>query len=75
MRLIEWLEINEMTTKSFANQIGKAPSLVHKYMYENVVPNKKSMNAIYKATYGLVSADDFYNLTLDADYRYTDMEL
>jgi len=65
MKLEQWLKLNKLTTREFAEQIGKSPSLVHKYLYEGVTPQRSSMQAIFRATHGAVTANDFYKLTPD----------
>ncbi|WP_375334066.1 MULTISPECIES: helix-turn-helix domain-containing protein [unclassified Candidatus Tisiphia] len=63
MQLITWLKLQEMSVQEFAKKIGKHPSLVHKYIYADVIPKLDTMKKIFLATSGLVSANDFYQLT------------
>lgn len=63
MQLITWLEIQQMSIQEFAKKIGKHPSLVHKYLYEDVIPKISAMQAIYLVTCGAVTANDFYKLS------------
>ncbi|WP_425363603.1 helix-turn-helix domain-containing protein [Candidatus Tisiphia endosymbiont of Hybos culiciformis] len=63
MQLITWLELQKMSIKEFAKKIGKHPSLVHKYIYADVIPMRDPMKKIFITTDGLVSANDFHQLT------------
>ena len=62
MRLETWLKIKKIKVSAFAKQIGKNRSLVHKYLYEDVIPKRDVMLKIYFITLGAVTADDFYKL-------------
>lgn len=63
MRLEKWLELQQMPIHVFAKKIGKNRSLVHKYLYEGVIPKHEVMVTIYRATLGAVSANDFHRLS------------
>ena len=63
MRLIKWIQIHNMKLNEFAKKIGKNRSEVHKYVYEDVIPQRKIMMRIYRITYGAVTANDFYNFS------------
>lgn len=51
-----------MQIKTFAVKIAKDRSLVHKYLYEGVIPKPKAMAKIFALTLGAVTPNDFYNL-------------
>lgn len=74
MQLEQWLQINKMTPKIFAVRTGKSPGLIHRYLYEDVIPQIDSMRVIYQATHGTVTANDFYKLTPDLLFRETRIE-
>lgn len=38
MKLAIWLQKNDLMPTEFANKIGVSPSMVHKYLYEDVIP-------------------------------------
>ncbi|WP_375326240.1 hypothetical protein [Candidatus Tisiphia endosymbiont of Nemotelus uliginosus] len=63
MQLITWLEIQRLSIQEFAKKIRKDASLVHKYMYEGVIPRLPVMQKIYLVTSGSVTANDFYQLS------------
>lgn len=63
MKLLIWLEIQEMSLREFAKKIDKNPSLVHKYLFEGVVPKANAMRDIFLTTCGAVTANDFYDLS------------
>lgn len=63
MKLEKWLELHEMKIHVFAKKIGKSRSLVHKYIYENVIPRHEIIVKIYRETHSAVSANDFHNLS------------
>ncbi|WP_425361527.1 helix-turn-helix domain-containing protein [Candidatus Tisiphia endosymbiont of Ceraclea dissimilis] len=50
MQLITWLKLQEMSVQEFAKKIGKHPSLVHKYIYADVIPKLDTMKKIFLAT-------------------------
>ena len=63
MKLKTWLRLNQIQIHMFAKMIGKNRSLVHKYIYEDVIPKHDIMVKIYRITFGLVSANDFHELS------------
>lgn len=63
MILENWLDYTETSIEQFAYNIGKNRSLVHKYIYEDVIPRREAMEKIYCVTLGSVRADDFYGLS------------
>lgn len=58
-----WLKLKEMSIKEFAEKIGKTESLVHKYLYGDVIPKHETIVKIYRVTLGAVTADDFHGLS------------
>lgn len=62
MKLAIWLQKNDLIPTEFANKIGVSPSMIHKYLYEDVIPRPKLMKAIHEKTCGAVTANDFYDL-------------
>ena len=63
MKLETWLRLNQIQIHRFAKIIGKNRSLVHKYIYEDVIPKHDIIVKIYRATFGSVSANDFHRLS------------
>lgn len=58
-----WLKLQQMDINLFAEKIGESRNLVHKYLYEDVIPRHKVMIKIYRITLGAVTANDFYRLS------------
>ena len=63
MKLEMWLKLQQIEVKVFAKKIGKSRSLVHKYIYEGVIPKHEVMVKVYRETLGSVSANDFHWLS------------
>ena len=63
MKLATWIKIKDVNIKKFAKKIGKNRGVVHKYIYESVIPKRDVMVKIYCITQGAVSANDFYGLS------------
>lgn len=63
MKLEQWMILTGIDLKKFAKSIEKHDSLVHKYMYGDIVPKQETLIKIYLETYGLVSANDFYGIS------------
>ena len=63
MQLATWLKLKNLSISEFAKQIGRHHSLVHKYIYEDVIPKPNIMKALFLTTYGAVTANDFYHLS------------
>jgi hypothetical protein len=63
MKLETWLKLQKMSIEEFANKIGKHKSLVHRYIYEGVIPKPVVMLRIYEETLGSVDANDFFKLS------------
>ncbi len=62
MNLNTWLKIHKIPSQVFAKKIGKNKSLVHKYIYEGVIPRHDVMVKIFRVTLGAVTANDFHKL-------------
>ena len=78
MRLEKWLTMQGISVCVFAQKISKDRSLVHKYIYEGVIPKHDVMVKIYRVTLGAVSANDFYRLSdkiLDEDFSKSNGEV
>lgn len=63
MDLATWLELKQVSTIAFGNKIGRNPSLIQKYAYEDAIPRREIMMEIFLATDGAVTANDFYHLS------------
>jgi hypothetical protein len=63
MKLEMWVKLQQIEINVFAKKIGKSRSLVHKYIYEGVIPKHEVMVKIYRETLGSVSANDFHRLS------------
>ena len=63
MKLITWLKVRKIKISKFAGIIGISRSAVHKYIYEDAIPQRKVMVKIYRVSLGAVSANDFYKLS------------
>lgn len=59
MKLGKWLKLQSTPIHVFAQKIGRSRSLVHKYIYEGVIPKRDVMIKIYTTTCGAVTANDF----------------
>jgi hypothetical protein len=66
MNLKIWLKIHNIPLQVFAKKIGKNKSLVHKYIYEGVIPRHDVIVKIFRVTLGAVTANDFHKLCNDA---------
>ncbi len=62
MNLQTWLKLRNMSPQVFATRIGKNKSLVHKYLYEGVIPRHDVLVKIFRVTLGAVTANDFHKL-------------
>lgn len=60
MNLKQYLAQTDMTGAAFAAAIGRDPSTVSKLINGHVKPDSVTIEAIYKATDGAVTANDFY---------------
>jgi hypothetical protein len=63
MRLEKWLEQQNIQPQVFARKIGIHRGLIHKYIHEDLIPQKKIIRKIYIKTLGAVSANDFFRFT------------
>ena len=59
MKLDDYLRLNGLTGPKFAMQIGVDPATVYRIRSGSVLPHKKTIQAIWNATNGQVSPNDF----------------
>ncbi|MBO6691094.1 MAG: 2-oxoglutarate dehydrogenase E1 component [Parvibaculum sp.] len=59
MKLTDWLESNNLTASAFAEQLGVSVSTVTRCMNGQRRPEWQTLDAIYKATGGQVTPNDF----------------
>jgi len=59
MKLADWLESNNLTASAFAEQLGVSVSTVTRCMNGQRRPEWQTLDAIYKATGGQVTPNDF----------------
>lgn len=59
MKLDDYLHLNGLTGAKFAEQIGVDPATVYRIRSGKVLPHRKTLQAIWDATKGLVSPNDF----------------
>ena len=59
MKLQIWMKIFEVTTKEAARLFKVSHTSIYHYIYLGVIPKPKVMQRIYRATNGMVSANDF----------------
>lgn len=60
MRLIDYLEHNEIAYPDFAEKIGVTMTSLTRYVKNERIPEKAVMKKIKKYTGGDVTADSFY---------------
>lgn len=60
MQLAMWIKDHNLTLTEFANLIRTTPAGVHRWTTGRSIPSRPFMLAIYKATRGEVTANDFY---------------
>jgi len=77
MNLQTWLKLHNIHHEDFAQKIGRTEAVVRKYLYEGVIPRRGVMIKIFRLTVGVVTANDFYNLSseelgkeVDAKVKY-----
>jgi len=63
MKLDEYLKTNEMTMQTFAAEVGVHVSTVHRVKYAKIMPSRKLVEAIFKATDGQVRPADLIEIT------------
>ncbi|MCC8368864.1 MAG: hypothetical protein LN573_02125 [Rickettsia endosymbiont of Oxypoda opaca] len=63
MKLKEWAEVLGLTVAETAKKLGLPYNKVYGYMFGAIPKDEKTMKKIYEATDGLVTANDFYNIT------------
>lgn len=66
MTLETWLKIHNIPPQSFAKKLGRDCSVVHKYVYDGVIPRQDIMAKIFRFTLGLVTPNDFYSFSSEA---------
>lgn len=59
MKLNQYLVLNNISQKRFAEQLGVCQATIHKYLYKNTVPSGKRMMQIHQATDGEVTVEDW----------------
>ncbi len=59
MKLTDWLESQNLTASAFADQLGVSVSTVTRCMNGQRRPEWQTLDAIYKATGGQVTPNDF----------------
>ena len=60
MRLKEYLKLNKISNKEFANTLGISPVSLSRYINGERIPEKDIFFKIFKKTNGFVSPNDFY---------------
>ena len=60
MRLKEYLKLNKISSKEFANTIGISPVSLSRYINGERIPEKDIFFKIFEKTNGFVSPNDFY---------------
>lgn len=63
MTLDDYLKANEMTMQTFADEINVHVSTVHRVKYAKIMPSRKLIEAIFKATDGQVAPADLIEIT------------
>ena len=68
MKLAEWLQMTKTRRYEFARRIGVTPGMVSEYCKGRAIPQQpKVMQAIHRETDGLVTPNDFFDLSYSAD--------
>jgi len=63
MKLIDWLNRNEVGVGEFAQRIGRHRVTVSRYLSGDRTPRTDDLRAIARETGGAVTANDFYGLS------------
>lgn len=66
MKLAEYLELNEIKRTDFAEKIGKSQSYITQLCQGQIWPSHDVMVAIFEATDGQVTANDFIKTPTEA---------
>ena len=74
MILKEYLKLNKISNKEFANTIGISPVSLSRYINGERIPEKDIFLKIFKKTNGFVSPNDFYFIKKE-DLELTQEEL
>lgn len=62
MTLKEWLAANETSVQEFAKKIDRTAEAVRRYANGERIPDKSTMPLIAAATFGQVTANDFFGI-------------
>ena len=65
MNLRTWLEQNDVSVGAFAERIGRHRTTVQRLARGEVLPNHATARAIFAATAGAVTPNDFIGITAD----------
>jgi DNA-binding transcriptional regulator YdaS (Cro superfamily) len=60
MKLAHYLRTHRLTQEQFAARIGQRRASVSHWVTGRAIPRASSMGAIYRATEGAVTPDDFW---------------
>lgn len=63
-KLEEYILKNNLTKRGFAKLSGVPRELIYFYITKNVIPSRKNMTKITKATDNKITPNDFYNTYL-----------
>lgn len=66
-RLAEYLQGRGETVTEFARRIGKSRVSVSRMLHDKQVPGKDTLQQIFKATEGAVTANDFMHPSLASE--------
>ena len=64
MKLKDWLEANEIAPAIFARRIDRTAETVRRYIAGERIPDKATMPLIVAATAGVVTANDFFDISV-----------
>ena len=67
MKLSEYIRTNFQNQEAFAFLIGVSQATVSRYLSDEFIPSKKTMEKIKEVTNGEVQPNDFYSLKDDKD--------
>ena len=59
MKLKDYLKVNKITNKTFANILKVSPVSLSRYLSGDRLPEKETLIKIYNQTEGFVSPNDF----------------
>lgn len=62
MKIAEYIKQNKISQVAFADLIGVSPQAINTFCNNQRIPRPDFMRKIYKATGGLVTPNDFYDI-------------